>query len=234
MFTVEVDNAPDNVPSTTVLAGLRTEQISQLFPRVILMNEANRTSGSPLLDPVFIDRWSPRSFADTPVSDEQLAALFEAARWSPSWMNNQPWLFLYETDGPDRADMEAIISEFNRSWASAAPVIGLVVSRPGVEGFMARTAEFDTGAATMAFTHQATKLGLAVHLMGGIELDLAYEKTGLDRETANILCGFALGHQGDGTNLSEKHQAQEKPSPRMSAAAFAFKGLKAADRPSEG
>lgn len=197
------------------------------------MTEAARTPDSSLLDSVFIDRWSPRSFAEKPVSSEQLAALFEAARWSPSWMNNQPWLFFYETDGPDRSDMEAIISEFNRPWAVQAPVIGLIASRPGVEGFMARTAEFDTGAATMALTHQATKLGLVIHLMGGIELDLAYEKTGLDAETANILCGFALGYRGDGSNISEKLQDREKPSPRMPSAAFAFKGLTPGDRPSE-
>lgn len=146
-------------------------------------------------------------------------------------MNNQPWVFLYETDGPDRADMEAIISEFNRGWAVQAPVIGLIASRPGLEGFMARTAEFDTGAAVMSLTHQATMLGLVVHLMGGIELDLAYEKTGLDREAANILCAFALGYQGDGSNLSDKHREREVPSSRMPSEQFAFKGLTADPRP---
>lgn len=140
-------------------------------------------------------------------------------------MNNQPWLFLYETDGPDRADMEAIISEFNRGWASKAPVVGLIVSRPGVEGFMARTAEFDTGAAVISFTLQATMLGLVVHLMGGIELELAYEKTGLDPEQAKIMCGFALGYQGDGSELSDKLRARETPSSRMPTDQFAFKGL---------
>lgn len=190
-----------------------------------------RTSASPLTDSVFLDRWSPRSFSDKPVGEDQLAALFEAARWAPSWMNNQPWVYLYETDGPDRADMEAIISEFNRGWASKAPVLGLIVSRPGVEGFMARTAEFDTGAAVMSFNLQATMLGLAVHLMGGIELELAYERTGLDPETSTIICGFALGYQGDGSELSDKLQAREKPSPRMPADQFAFEGLTPLARP---
>ena len=49
-----------------------------------------RQSDAGLLDDVFLDRWSPRSFTDEPVTDDQLAALFEAARWAPSWMNNQP------------------------------------------------------------------------------------------------------------------------------------------------
>jgi nitroreductase len=190
-----------------------------------------RTSDSELLDPVFIDRWSPRSFTDEPVTEEQLAAMFEAARWAPSWMNNQPWLFFYETNGPARADMEALISDFNKPWSTDAPVIGLIASRPGLEGFMARTAEFDTGAAVMSLTHQALKLGLHVHLMGGIELDLAYEKTGLSPDEANILCAFSIGHMGDGSNLSEKHQAREVPSDRMPVSAFAFHGLTAAPRP---
>jgi nitroreductase len=190
-----------------------------------------RTSDSELLDSAFIDRWSTRSFTDQPVSEETLAALFEAARWAPSWMNNQPWVFLYETDGPDRPQMEEFISEFNKPWSTNAPVIGLIVSRPGLEGFMARTADFDTGAAAMSFVHQATKLGLSVHMMGGIELDLAYEKTGLDPEKAKVLCAFSLGYKGDGSELSEKLQAREEPSPRMPASAFAFKGIKANDRP---
>jgi len=180
---------------------------------------------------VFSDRWSPRAFTDQPVTNEQLDALFEAARWAPSWMNNQPWLFLYETDGPDRAVFEEIISEFNKPWSTNAPVIGLIVSRPGLEGFMARTADFDTGAAVMSFTHQATMLGLSVHLMGGIELELAHEKTGLDPETSTILCAFCLGHQGDASELPEKLQAREAPSDRMPASAFAFKSITPGDRP---
>ena len=193
-----------------------------------------RVAASPLVDPVHLERWSPRSFADRKIDDDQLLALFEAARWAPSWLNNQPWVFLYETDGPDRADMELIVSEFNRYWAAAAPVLGLIVARTGLEGFMARTAEFDTGAAAMSLAHQATRLGLIVHLMGGIELDLAYEKTGLDRDEANILCAFALGHQGDGSNLSDKHRGREHPSDRMPVEAFAFKGLTPRPRPADG
>jgi len=159
--------------------------------------------------------------------------MFEAARWAPSWMNNQPWLFFYETDGPARADMESLISEFNKPWSTNAPVIGLIAARPGLEGFMARTAEFDTGAAVMSLTHQALRLGLHVHLMGGIELDLAYEKTGLDRDEANILCAFALGHKGDGSNLPEKLQGREAPSDRMPVESFAFRGLTADPRPAD-
>ena len=35
-------------------------------------------------------RWSPYAFSDRPVSDDDLRALFEAARWAPSSYNEQP------------------------------------------------------------------------------------------------------------------------------------------------
>ncbi|MEM7273842.1 MAG: nitroreductase family protein [Actinomycetota bacterium] len=192
-----------------------------------------RLAASSLTDPVFADRWSPRSFSDQPVTEEELAAIFEAARWAPSWMNNQPWVFCYETDGPDREAMESIIMEFNRYWVSQAPVVGVIAVRSTMEGFMARTAEFDVGAAAMSMALQATRLGLIMHVLGGIELDLAHELTGLDPEEATILGAFAIGHQGDGSNLTEKHQGRERPSDRFPVEAFAFRGLRPGPRPTE-
>ncbi|MGI9598625.1 MAG: nitroreductase family protein [Acidimicrobiales bacterium] len=184
----------------------------------------DRASASPLLDPVFTNRWSPRAFSDKPVSDEHLAAVFEAARWTPSWMNNQPWLLVYETDGPDRDAILNAFMEFNRGWASKAPVVGLTLARTELEGFMARTRDFDTGAAMMAMTLQATMLGLSMHLLGGIEVEAAHELTGTDPEDTIVLCGFVIGHQGDKSQLEEKYQEREQPSDRKPVAEFAFKG----------
>jgi len=183
-----------------------------------------RTSTSPLTNSVFLDRWSPRSFTDEPVSDEQLEALFEAARWTPSWMNNQPWLFAYDTDGDGREAILNSFMEFNRGWASAAPVAGLVLAKTELEGFMARTRDFDTGAAMMSLTLQATMLDLSVHLLGGIDVDAAIEATGADPETTEVLCGFVIGHRGDVSALSEGLQEKEQPSDRKPASEFVFKG----------
>lgn len=184
-----------------------------------------RTSAAAKLDPVFVDRWSPRSFSPEAVSDEDLAAVFEAARWTPSWMNNQPWLFVYDTvGGANREALEASFMDFNRDWAVAAPVLGLVLSHTELEGFMARTEQFDTGAATMSMAIQATKLGLSMHLLGGIDLDAAFAATGATAETHNVWCGFVLGHRGDASALSEKLQEREAPSDRKPVSEFVFKG----------
>ena len=185
---------------------------------------SDRTANSALTNSVFLDRWSPRSFSDEPVTDEELDALFEAARWTPSWMNNQPWIFAYDTDGPGREPILDSFMEFNRDWASAAPVVGLVLAKTELEDFMARTRDFDTGAAMMSMTLQATMLGLSVHLLGGIELDAAYEATGADRDTTEILCGFIIGRRGEASALPEKLQEREKPSDRKPVSEFVFKG----------
>ncbi len=185
---------------------------------------SNRTATSPLTNSVFLDRWSPRSFSAESVTDEQLEALFEAARWTPSWMNNQPWMFAYDTDGDGREPILNCFMEFNRGWASAAPVVGLVLARTELEGFMARTRDFDTGAAMMSLTLQATMLGLSVHVLGGIEVDAAFEVTGADPDTTDILCGFVLGHKGEASALSEGLQEKEQPSDRKAVSEFAFRG----------
>ena len=43
------------------------------------------------INPLFINRWSPRSMSGEELNDEDIMSLFEAARWAPSSFNNQPW-----------------------------------------------------------------------------------------------------------------------------------------------
>lgn len=185
-----------------------------------------RVSDAALMNPVFLDRWSPRGFSPEPLDDDELAAVFEAARWTPSWMNNQPWYFVYETDGPDREALLDVFIESNRYWAQHAPVVGLVLARTELDGIMARTRDFDTGAAVMALNIQAAMLGISVHLLGGIDVDAAHELTGLDPADGSVICGFVLGRRGDPGALSEKHQARERPSPRKPVSEFVFEGAR--------
>src|SRR5437660_11503307 len=76
------------------------------------------------------NRWSPRAFAERPVSAETLRALFEAARWAPSSNNEQPWAYLVATqdDAENFAKMLGVLVEFNASWAKQAPVLALSVA----------------------------------------------------------------------------------------------------------
>ena len=49
------------------------------------------------IEPLLERRWSPRAFADRPVEPEKLLRLLEAARWSASCANQQPWYFIVAT-----------------------------------------------------------------------------------------------------------------------------------------
>jgi hypothetical protein len=42
------------------------------------------------INPVFVNRWSPRGMTSEELDEDDLMALFEAARWAPSSYNNQP------------------------------------------------------------------------------------------------------------------------------------------------
>ena len=188
--------------------------------------ETPRRSDAELLDPVFLDRWSTRAFSSDPIAQAELDAVFEAARWAPSWMNNQPWYLVYDTEGPGRQAILDVFMEMNRDWARRAPVVGLVVACTELEGTMARTRDFDTGQAAMAMAIQATRLGLAMHLLGGIDLDAAHRLIGLDPDEGTVICGFVLGRRGDPSVLPDKLRAREVPSPRKPASEFAVRGTR--------
>ena len=70
-------------------------------------------------------------------------------------VQQQPWLFLYETDGPDRTLFDSVLMPRNRAWASKAPLVGFIFANTRTpDGREPRTAQFDTGAAWMALTLQ--------------------------------------------------------------------------------
>ncbi len=186
----------------------------------------NPRTPSASVDPLFIDRWSPRSFSDEPLTDDEVASLFEGARWSPSSNNMQPWLFVYETDGPDREVFDSILLPGNQIWATKAPLIGFIFARTkSPEGRRPRTAQFDTGAAWMSLALQARTMGIYTHAMGGINLDEVNEKLGVSDEFYTPICGFAAGRLGPREALPSDLQERESPNDRKPLSEIAFKGI---------
>ena len=120
--------------------------------------------------------------------------------------------------------MLSVFMDYSLAWVSKAPVVGLVLAKTELEGFMGRTRDFDTGAATMSMALQANRLGLHMHLVGGIVLDAAYELTGADRDTTEILAGFVIGRRGDPADLPEGLREREAPNDRNPVSSFAHCG----------
>lgn len=65
-------------------------------------------------------RKSARSFADRPVSDEQVLDLLEAARLAPSGSNTQPWQFVVARSEEARGKICA--ANHHQQWMLQAPV----------------------------------------------------------------------------------------------------------------
>jgi nitroreductase len=80
--------------------------------------------------PLLAERWSPRSF-DTAaeLTDRQLCALLEAARWAPSAGNSQPWRFLVARRGTaEFGRLFGTLKPGNQAWAGRASALILVAA----------------------------------------------------------------------------------------------------------
>lgn len=167
------------------------------------------------VDSIFVDRWSPRAMSGDELSSEELLTLFEAARWAPSSMNNQPWRMLYATRGSHHWPLFFdLLAESNKVWCSRAAALVVVISKTTLEsGKPCRTHSYDSGAAWMSLALQGSMMGLVVHGMQGFD----YERA---RNDLNIPEGFqieamaAIGRPGRKEHLPEQLQAREAPNDR--------------------
>lgn len=177
------------------------------------------------VDPLFVDRWSPRAFRPEAVSREELLTLLEAARWAPSSFNEQPWRFLYAITQDDRAKFASVLVDLNRAWASHAPALVLLLARKqGGNGMPNPFAAFDAGAAWMSLALQARLLGLDTHAMGGVDREKAHDVLGIPRNEYEILVAIAVGKRGDPSRLPQMLAERERPSPRKPLREVAIEG----------
>ena len=173
--------------------------------------ETGREAAAPV-DRLFLDRWSPRAFLPEPLPAETARILFEAARWSPSCFNEQPWLFVYAADPAGREKILGTLNEGNRAWARNAPILAVLFARRkfGDDGELNRWAGFDCGAAWMSLALEARLLGLYAHAMGGFSRESAHSISAVPEDQFDAMCVIAVGKRGDPALLPENFRAREK------------------------
>ncbi|WP_373519488.1 nitroreductase family protein [Pricia sp.] len=171
-------------------------------------------------------RYSPRTFSDREVSDEDLNRLFEAVRWSASSSNLQPWRFIYTRKGTDGYDkIVECLSDFNQKWAVNAPILMLTGYKEkndkGDENFHAL---HDLGLSLGSMTVQAQYMGIALHHMAGVDWKKAHKDFDIP-DGYHITTAIALGYYGgELDDLSEDLQDQESAKrERIPQSQFAFK-----------
>ena len=157
-----------------------------------------RTADFPI-DPIFLDRWSPRVFSGEAIADGDLCTLFEAARWAPSSSNLQPWRFLYaKRDAAEWPLFFDAVKEGNKAWAKDAAALVVVLSKrtAPIKGSDAvresYSHSFDAGAAWAYLALQASLLGWVAHAIGGFDLEIAVQNLGIP-EDYRVECMIAVG-----------------------------------------
>ena len=160
------------------------------------------------------NRWSPRAFdASKSVSQEQVIALLEAARWAPSCFGDEPWRFIVWNKGTNESAWQQAfdcIVPNNQTWVKAAPVLMLVCANTlfGHNQTPNRWGQYDTGAAAENLCLQASSMGLMVHQMGGFNADKARETFAIpDQYTPMAM--LAVGYEGDANNLPDELKTRE-------------------------
>ena len=171
-------------------------------------------------------RYSPRTFRDEKIKKSQLNQLFEAARWSASSNNLQPWRFIYAEKGSEAFDkIVNCLSDFNKKWAPEAPLLMLAIykekTNDGKENFHAL---HDLGLCLGNMSVQAQYLDIALHHMAGVDWKKAQKEFNVP-DGYHISSAIAVGYYGGELDkLPKKLQESELADrQRVPQEDFAFK-----------
>ncbi|QDT15154.1 nitroreductase family protein [Alienimonas californiensis] len=181
------------------------------LPNALSVREADHP-----VEPLFLQRWSPRAMSGEALAEDQLMQLFEAARWAPSTYNEQEWRFLYaRRDTPHWDAFFHLLAEPNQGWCGDAAVLGVVLSKKTFtrNGKPNPVHTFDAGLAYQNLALQGAAMGLVVHGMAGFDFDKARKELNVPEDFA-VEAMFAVGRHGDPADLPEELREREEPSGR--------------------
>lgn len=172
-----------------------------------------RTSPTAVpVHPLLAGRWSPRAYAsDHAVTEAQILALLEAARWAPSASNTQPWRFLVAHRGTPEFDrLLAVLAAGNQVWAGAASAMVLLATETVDGDGQARPyALYDAGQAAALLTVQACAESIDVHQMGGFDAAVAAETFDLPPSLTPVVV-LTLGVHDANRVLPEPYASRER------------------------
>lgn len=159
------------------------------------------------------DRFSPRYFLDKKVKENDINSIFEAARFTPSGWNYEPWYF-YWTKKENRS-YEKIIScltKYNRFAKTAAVLIVACF----IKKFEGKKTYYrhDLGASVMSLVLQAQHLGYYCRQMGDFNKNKLVKLLEIDKVHHPFVI-IALGKLGNYKNIDDRLLRRElDPRPR--------------------
>ncbi len=165
---------------------------------------------------LFRDARTANAFTDEPVSDEQVAAIYDLVKYAPTALNSQPLRIVLVRDGEPRARLLKHMADGNRDKTANAPLVAVLAADTDFHEHLPRTfphapgmkdnfadpdarAEMATFNASLQigyFLLGVRAAGLAAGPMGG------FDRAGLDEDllagtTLRSLLVVNLGHPGE-------------------------------------
>jgi 3-hydroxypropanoate dehydrogenase len=167
---------------------------------------------------LFTEARTANTFAPTPVTDDELSAIWQVAKWAPTSANTQPLRVLYVRTAEGKARLVPHMSEGNRAKTATAPAVAvlaldnrfhehmptLLPFRPEMrdmfeanEPMRTRLSSFNAALQAGYFILSVRAHGLAAGPMGGFDAD------GIDAEffsenNWHAVLVVNIGHPGEG------------------------------------
>jgi nitroreductase len=169
----------------------------------------------PDILPALANRRARRAFDPRPVPAAEQELLWHAASVAPSHGNSQTTRLLVASSPATRDALIRALSEGNRSWAGAAPLLVAVAALPGQatphvnsDGSERELWGFQAGLVTGNLLAQATEVGLIAHPMAGFDEVAARAAFGAPGDV-RVLVVVAIGYPGTVESLPEDLQKRE-------------------------
>jgi nitroreductase len=179
------------------------------------------------VDPVFLDRWSPRSMSGEEISELELRTLLAAASWAPSAYNAQPWRMLYARRATAQWPLFFnLLTDGNKAWVHNASALVVFVSKliNDVTQQPSVTHSYDTGAAWGYFALQAHLKGYVAHGMQGFDYAAARRELQIP-EGFHVEAMAAVGRHAPKEALPPHLQGREHPNKRRPLAEVVCEGI---------
>jgi 3-hydroxypropanoate dehydrogenase len=90
-------------------------------------------------DLLFRDARSANTFSDEPVSDEQIAAIYDLVKYAPTAMNAQPLRVVIVREGEARERLLKHMADGNRDKTANAPVVAIMAADTDFHEHLGRT-----------------------------------------------------------------------------------------------
>ncbi|MBC7558251.1 MAG: malonic semialdehyde reductase [Dermatophilaceae bacterium] len=79
-------------------------------------------------DLLFRQARTANAFTDAPVTDEQVKAIYDLAKWAPTSMNNQPLRIVLVRSASARARLVQTLGDGNKAKTAAAPLVAILAA----------------------------------------------------------------------------------------------------------